>query len=317
MVDGAVWGRTAAVFVGCALAACGGSAQDSGLGNHSAAGAAGFEPGAPSGQSGAAAEAAAGETNAVGGAIAAGGSDQATGAGQAGAADIEPPANVAARWTMFHFEDPVGLDMSETDGVLSGQGCAGGAPSPDDALTRTIAGFGVWCGAVSGKVSGHEASFRFSFEERTYAAETTASADGSRMTGRFRAGSEWEPYPMAWLRIADGEIGLPGPDDPQPYQSVDLRLSAADSGATEYVAGKVYRVNYFHSSFSGDLGAFAYIETKQASPDAPIIVGPVATTVPELPVSMVVQVQNKQLTEFKVVTGAAHHFTFSASPHVD
>jgi hypothetical protein len=253
----------------------------------------------------------------------AGGSDETGGAGevggdQAGAANSGPPANIAGRWAMFLFEDPVGYNLFESDGVLSGQGCAGGAPSASDTLNRTIVGFDAWCGAVSGKLAGHHAAFSFAFENfKPYAAETTISADGSRMTGRFGAADEWQPYPMAWLRVANDEIGLPVSENTQPFQGLDLTLIEADSGATEYVAGKVYRVKYFRSSFTGDLGAFAAIETKQASPDAPIIVGPVAMTVPELPVSMVIQVQDTRLTEFKVVTGSGHRFTFSASPHLD
>jgi hypothetical protein len=122
---------------------------------------------------------------------------------------------------------------------------------------------------------------------------------------------------MAWRRVADGEAWLPLPDTLPAAQTVDLRLTEADPEATEYVPGKVYRVYYSRASFGGDLGSFAYSETKQASPDAPIIAGPVPITAPELPVSMVVQVQDTQFTEFQVVTGSGHHFTFSASPHVN
>ena len=93
----------AATLVASALAACGGRAQNQELGSKTfAAGAAGLENGAQSGQSGAAGEA----------------------------------TNIAGRWAMFTFEDPVGVELSEAEGALSGQGCAGGVPSLNDPHRR-------------------------------------------------------------------------------------------------------------------------------------------------------------------------------------
>src|SRR5450432_2584789 len=103
---------------------------------------------------------------------------------------------------MFTFEDPVGVELSEADGALSGRGCAGGLPSPNNNLTV----FG--CGVASGKVTGHQAFLSFSFESYTYAADTTISADGSRMTGRFHDTSEWEAYPMAWRRSTTARCNM-------------------------------------------------------------------------------------------------------------
>ena len=119
---------------------------------------------------------------------------------------------------------------------------------------------------------------------------------------------------MAWLLLAGGANWVPGPEDLFVDAGYDLTLTQADPGATEYVPGKTYQEQYLHASFGGDLGSFAFSETSQASPDAPLIVGPVAMTAPELPVSMVIQVQNRQLTEFKAVTGSGHQYTFAASP---
>ena len=301
MAKGIGLARVISVMVACLMPACGGRAER--VGSDPGAAAAGLASG---GNAGSASEAAAGDASAPGGAF----STSGAGGSQAGAANLEPPADIAARWAMVNFEDPVGWDLSETNGVLSGKGCASGVPPvPNDPN-------GQWCGTVSGTVVGNHASFGFAFMGFEYLAETTISADGSRMTGRFHSTSAWVPYPMAWLRVADGKNWLPQGTSPYAPQAYDLRLTQADSGA-EYVPAKIYGLNYFRAAFSGDLGSFALSETSQASPDAPLIVGPVPMTVPELPVSLVIQVQDQQFTELQAVTGSGHHYTFSARPRLN
>ncbi len=275
----------------CALAACSNAERAGPVGALPAAGAAGLASDAQGGQSGAG-----------------GGAGQAGNAGNAGASSLDRTAGIAGRWAMFTFADPVGVNLTQRVGVLSGQGCASGVPPFTDDLDN------MRCGAAAGRVIGQQASFGFSVQSYYYEAETTVSADGTRMTGRFRGTGDWLPYPMAWVHIADGQAWLPPDMDLLPNASYDLQLTESDLGAAEYVPNKTYLLHFSDGSIGGDLGSFAFREIGQVAPGTPLNVGPVAMTVPELPVSMVIQVQDQQFTEIETVTGSGHHYTFSAVP---
>ena len=120
--------------------------------------------------------------------------------------------------------------------------------------------------------------------------------------------------PNAWVHIADGQAWLPPDMDLLPNASYDLQLTESDLGAAEYVPNKTYLLHFSDGSIGGNLGSFAFREIGQVAPGTPLNVGPVAMTVPELPVSMVIQVQDQQFTEIETVTGSGHHYTFSAVP---
>jgi hypothetical protein len=232
-------------------------------------------------------------------------------AGTAGAAPKTPPSEIAGRWAMFFFEDPVGIQVTEADGTLTGLGCASGTPPLQEPNLD-------YCGDVHGTVQANQASFDFKFDRYDYIANTTVSADAQRMTGRFHGAVDWLPYPTAWLRVSEGKEGLPGRDPSDPPEEsgdYDLRLSNADPGATEYVPNTVYSLYYsYRGSLSGDLGCFWDAEITRPNADGPIQVGPVPLTDPALPVSMSIEVNEKRLTQFSVVTGSGHSYTFSAVP---
>ena len=139
------------------------------------------------------------------------GAGAANAAGAAGSPDTQtgelpvPAIDIAGRWAMFHFEDPVGIQVTEDDaGALTGRGCASGTPPLESPQSSP-----GYCGDVHGTVQANRAHFEFAFMGYDYIAETTVSADGQRMTGRFHGAVDWLAYPTAWLRVPDGAPGLP------------------------------------------------------------------------------------------------------------
>ncbi|MES1178547.1 MAG: hypothetical protein ABUL62_29765 [Myxococcales bacterium] len=295
-------GRSRLLFTAgaaCLLAACGGRSRN---------------PGEPVDNLGAAGAAAAGAPNAQAGAsgAASGAAPSAGEAGEGGAAFEPPSVDITGRWALFQFEDPVGVQLFVDDrGKIIGHACDAGVPP--------ILAYAPYpCGNVSGTVSGNRASFSLPFDDFpiTYAAENIVSADGQRMTGRFRANGGWLDYPTAWLRVADGEAYLPllTSEEARPDVRYDLRLVSAGPGATDYISGQVYALVSYNDGLYGELGSFYHTELTANAAGDQIQVGPVPPTAPELAVSMKIDVQDKLFTRVTAVTASGHEYLFSASP---
>lgn len=222
-----------------------------------------------------------------------------------------PPAQIAGRWAMFNFEDPVGVQLAQSGSVLTGSGCASGAP-PLTELAK------VFCGAIKGEVVGNAATFGFPFEPNNYyRAETTVSKDGQRMTGRFHAIGDLD-NPTAWLRLADDQAFLPQAQSPRalddPLSGAYLvKVIAASPGGSDYEVDKSYRLNYFHHGLSGALGSFWHSEATDPFEGSPIRVGPVAETAPELPTAIELDFEEDNFTEIRATTPKGHTYTFRAS----
>ena len=239
-----------------------------------------------------------------------GGSRAAGMAGMPQAPIDEPlPSDVAGRWGLFEFEDPVGVQLIQSDGVLSGRGCAAGAP-PE------APGYSSFCGDISGKVEESEVFFVFNFEFASYAAFTTVSKDGQRMTGRFHGVQDFLPYPTAWLRVPDDQSWLEYPvhDADDPLAGLyELRLQDASAGASEYSADKVYSFRYYEGAIASDLGSFWNSEISRAEPGGPFTVGPVPATAPELAISMSMEVGEQGFTQVRATTASGHAYVFAAA----
>jgi hypothetical protein len=220
-----------------------------------------------------------------------------------------PPALIAGRWAMFNFEDPVGVQLTQSGSVLTGSGCAAGAPP----LAEFAKGF---CGAIKGEVVGNTATFGFPFEPSYYYyAQTTVSKDGRRMTGRFHAVGDLDS-PTAWLRLADDQAFLPqalGVNDDPLSGAYQVKVIAASPGGSDYEVDKSYRLNYFRRGLSGDLGSFWHSETTDPFHGSPIHVGPVAETAPELPTAIELDFEDDNFTEIRATTPKGHTYTFRAS----
>lgn len=236
------------------------------------------------------------------------------GAGGSAVTDPEPvpPAQIAGRWAMFNFGDPVGVQLAQSGSVLTGSGCASGAPPLSEVPE-------VFCGAIKGKVVGNTATFGFPFEQNNYYyyAETTVSKDGRRMTGRFHAVGDLDD-PTAWLRLADDQVYLPQAQSPRANDdplsgAYQIKVIAASPGGSDYEVDKIYRLNYVRHGLSGDLGSFWHSEATDPFEGSPLRVGPVAETAPELPTAIELDFEEENFTEIRATTPRGHTYTFRAS----
>jgi hypothetical protein len=219
----------------------------------------------------------------------------------------QPPMQIAGRWAMFTFEDPVGVQLTQTNGELVGQGCAGGTPPLVDGYFS--------CGDIRGSVAGNTAKFGFSFENYHYHAETIISANGQRMTGRFHALYDWLDSPSAWLRVPDGAEYLESMGSPLEPTALagryELRLREGEGG--EYVRNVPYALWYSRRSMGGHLGSFWGTEASDPAAGSPVRVGPVPATSPELPVSLQLDFDEGGFTQVRATTASRNAYTFDVT----
>lgn len=255
-----------------------------------------------------------------GAAVAAAGASMTAGASAAGAAgspvDVAPPIDISGRWAMFHFEDPVGVNLSESvTGNLGGRGCVAGAPYGD---AQDDAAFNL-CGDVFGSVMGNRASFGFPIGPGVpagYSAEVTISKDAQRMTGSLHTGTGDGIQSMSWLRVPAEQPWLvrapSASDQVQPLDgSYEAHLvSSAGGDGSEYLTTEMYAVHYSRRTLSGSLGSFWFSEMSDPAFGSPLRVGPVSATAPELPTSMRLEFDAQGFTEASVTTASGHDYAF-------
>ena len=161
-----------------------------------------------------------------------------------GAAD-EPVPSITGRWALVGWVDPVGVELRQAAaGSLTGGGCAYGAPPLQGVAKCDRVYPAEFYGAISGAIAGAQAKFGFQFGLGEYSADVTVSADGKRMGGLFSTSTGDVLFPTAWLPVTDGDAAPATSSLPSASADYELRLSAADSGATEYVPGQVYDLYY-------------------------------------------------------------------------
>ncbi len=231
----------------------------------------------------------------------------------AGAPAIEPPpVDVAGRWALFVFADPVGVQLTQDAEQLSGRGCAAGTPPLEEHSV------GEYCGDITGGVQGSRARFWFPVPfggPSTYLAETIIAAGGQRMTGHFHGVGDVS-WPTAWLRVAEGERWLPWDtaleQDPL-VGTYELRLESAEAGADEYSSDQTYQLYFRGVSIASDLGSFWYTEMHRNSAAPTMIqIGPVAMTAPELATIMTLEHDPESISRVQAITGSGHTYVFSA-----
>lgn len=282
------------VLGACTLLACGGRSKENGV-DELAAG--------TSGAGGTALAGTGGTTLSASGSHAAGGDPPTV----RPRPEPEPPVQIAGRWAMFGFEDPVGIRLTQTNGQLVGRGCAAGVPPLNMEPS--------YCGDVNGTVEGNTATFGFSFEQYRYQAETVISADGQRMTGRFHGASSWMTTPTAWLRVPAGAEYLEvmgGALEPEGLSGW-YELYLLEGAAGEYEQGTPYRLYYSRRAIQSALGSFWGSEASDPAAGSPIRVGPVSATSPELAIGMQIEFVASGLTQVEVTTGSGNSYSFSAS----
>lgn len=182
----------------------------------------------------------AGGTDALGGASSAlggAGGSSIAGAGSAGIGD--GGARLTGTWSMFAFEDPVMVRISQDGQTLSGFGCCAGFRA--DAM--------ACCGEVTGTVEGSRATFSFHVREfeRTYRTSVVLSEDGERMGGYFGFDDPLD-WKVAWVKSPNDETWLP------PDPSLEEFLS---SKQPHY---RLWFVSPHTGRFSSDRGYDVYLD---------------------------------------------------------
>jgi hypothetical protein len=240
------------------------------------------------------------------------------GGGGGGGSDVGAPIDISGRWGMFEFEDPVGVQLGQApDGTLTGRGCAAGAPGGPP----TPGAIELFCGPISGRVTGRTASFAFPFEGAgglgPYSARVTLSVDGSRMAGIFNNGAGDIDYPMAWLRVRDDADWLnrapPIPGGDPLSGRYELALIPEASMGDEFVPARTYELRYFGGAIAGDLGSFWHSEMSAGTPGTPLRVGPVSPTASAIPTSLALDFDATVFTRVSATTASGGLYVFAAT----
>lgn len=224
----------------------------------------------------------------------------------------KPAPSIDGRWGMTAFEDPVGVSLQQSDGVLSGEGCVVGAPGGFTPMPVSL------CGPLTGQIDGRNASFEFDFELAVYKARVVVSEDGQRMAGRFKGvGEEFLAWTTAWIRVDPEQLWLSSGGEQLPEDLLgdyDLNLSKSSTDGSDFSFAVTYTLTLSkYYAIYGDLGAFWYSEIAPLAPDATALkVGPVAPTLPELPVELELRLAGGELSEVLAKTAAGDEYLFEA-----
>jgi len=214
---------------------------------------------------------------------------------------------------MFGWEDPVGVQLLQSQGSISGVGCGVGVPPASDAS---------YCSSdLAGSISGNLVKFDFQSTAEIpgrYLADLVASDDGTRMAGRFGVGSSIEnKLWFAWLPVNGDDYWLSVPDNAPSYggEQLALRLSTAEANDPRFDPNIVYDLGFALNGIVGDLGAFFLSEMKRDGTGS-VEVGPVAATVPELPVYLLLTKTGDAFTSVTARLSNGHTFTFDVLPRL-
>jgi len=218
---------------------------------------------------------------------------------------------LTGNWGMFLFEDPVAVRLVQDGDQLSGVGCC----IPDLVADQYC------CGVIEGGIEGDRASFSFPLGDlgNRYRAEVVVSEDGTRLGGRFfkddAADSPLLEAKTAWLRYESTEETwlTTRPDleaELRDISGTTVRLHDTTAAGDGFEHGVDYRLLAAHGSLGGDLGAFWGSEIHVRPSDGAIVAGPVPTTSPDLPESMILHRDGKSLVDVEVTMGSGATYRF-------
>jgi len=245
----------------------------------------------------------------VGGASTGAGGMQGSAAGGAAPDAIDLSGN----WAMFHFEDPVAVSLQQRGSELSGTGCCGGL-ADNTFCCAPIAG---------GSLEGRHVQFSFPVDIGSgfYAIDGYVSEDGTRMAGPFHHLGGWGS-PTAWVRIAEGEVWLPSPEDGLSVELEDhfgwfVLTLASDEVVGVYAPGESYAVAVSGAPLtfvSGDLGCFWEAELSWSPAEGVLTAGPVPETHPDLPTELHIEFEGNVLVQVAATLPSGAEARFSPSP---
>jgi hypothetical protein len=287
-------GVAVSLSVSCALACGATTRSDPGPGKVEAAGAARNEPSLAAGR--------------------------AASEGGAGSPSVpEPVVEVSGRWAQFGTDDANAAELVQTDGVLTGNGCIVGLPTPTNTADS-------YCGAVHGQIEGARATFAYDATIATEGADLWVSSDGQRMAGRHAFEGSWFA-PVTWLRIAPTDSHLPLSPTLKPVSDalgsrkgswVLTQLEGPEPlflGRTDL--GVVLNIQSDSGGLVlGTLGAFWVGEMRWSDADSTLEIGPVPETVPGVPVQLRLHFDaaTLQAVETTLPNGERQRFSASMAP---
>ncbi len=323
------------VLIGCGAREVhpgGGSAGGAGaVGATGGAGGIGVDGGG--GTSGASAPLGAAGTSGAAGDSAVGVGGSASGGDGGPSAVSQPVPDLGGVWTMIGFEDPLTVDLSQSNGVLAGR-----------CFDTTILDPRDYSGHLNGTLVGRHARFDCPFDGHVgfgVAGDVVVSAQGNRMTGMFSFDDVslygWRGSfgggPVTWLRAS------PAPSPPFLASQVtfgvvdqgvrqalertlrtDLTLTAGTTAQQAFVRDRLYQLAAFPSNgggIVGDLGAFAATEMAWHEDSQILEVGPVDETNADLPIGLKLRFSGTTLVEIDATMPSGTEYVFQATEHVD
>ncbi len=221
-------------------------------------------------------------------------------AGSAGMVNV--PGIINGTWSMFAWEDPVQVTLTQQGDKLVGTGCCAG--------NGGIA-TGDCCGEITGTILDHRAEFSFPAGDfgSTYMANVYISEDAERMGGDFGV-NEPTGRKMAWAR-PDATRGGWLPADTVLSEAVgtnrsgDYALLLLSQRADRFVPDTEYRlvvdVRPDRLLVWGDFGPFYNDEMTWDADGQTLTLGPVPATDPSLAIELGLQFSGELLSRVIVL----------------
>lgn len=229
---------------------------------------------------------------------------------------FEPVVDVSGRWAQFGTDDALAAELAQNSGVLSGNGCVTGLPTPASSAD-------LYCGAVHGQIEGARVSFAYDATIATEGADLWVSSDGQRMAGRHAFNGSWFA-PVSWLRIHATDPHLPQSPELEPVASalasrigswVLTQLEGPEPlflGRTDL--GVVLNIQSDSGGLVlGTLGAFWVGEMRWSEAESILEIGPVPETVPGIAVQLRLRFDGSTLQSVEATLPSGERQRFSAS----
>jgi len=239
--------------------------------------------------------------------------------GDAGAPSVlDPMLDASGRWAQFGTDDAVAAELVQSKGVLTGNGCVMGLPTPADSAEH-------YCGAVHGQIQGAQVTFAYDATIAREGGELWLSSDGQRMAGRHAFDGAWYA-PVSWLRIGATDRHLPNlPELELVAKALSSRtgrwsLTQLEGPEPLFLGRTDLGVYLFIQSGSrggfvlGTLGAFWQGEMRWNEGESSLEIGPVPETVPGLPVYLRLHFVETTLQWVEATLSSGELQRFSASP---